>query len=257
VEASSRPKHVDPRADLGLLIVNADDLGINRGATDAIVECYRQSRITSATAMVYMEDSRRAAEIAGSEALPVGLHLNFSSPFTATDVPLVARDRQARLVSLFTRWQLLRWVYIPGIQGLVSACVDDQRRAFVELYGHEPTHCDGHHFLHLAPNVVLADAFRTIPKIRKSLTILKGEKSSLNRALRSFQNDFIERRHLTVDQVRQFPSIAPAGAGSIPHDARVEVVVHPEVAEEQKVLLSDEWSACLTSHRLGSYRDIE
>ena len=93
--------------------------------------------------MVYMEDSRRAAEIARSEGMPVGLHLNVSEILTAPDVPSVVRERHARLVRIFWRMKLMRWVNCPGIQGLVTACVEDQYQGFLDTYGHEPTHWDG------------------------------------------------------------------------------------------------------------------
>src|ERR1700710_640786 len=48
----------------GLLIVNADDWGGERRSTEAIQEAFDAGRVTSTTAMVYMEDSGRAAEIA-------------------------------------------------------------------------------------------------------------------------------------------------------------------------------------------------
>jgi predicted glycoside hydrolase/deacetylase ChbG (UPF0249 family) len=48
-------------ATRGLLIVNADDFGLRPDVTDAIIDVYRAARITSATAMVYMQDGARAA----------------------------------------------------------------------------------------------------------------------------------------------------------------------------------------------------
>ena len=237
--------------------MNADDLGLTRTTTDAIVESYRLSRISSATAMVYMEDSRRAASLLGSCGLPIGLHLNVSTPFTATDVPPEVRERHQRVVHLFKSHRFIRWVYLPGFRDLISACVHDQRLAFHELFKHEPTHCDGHHFYHLAPNILLASSFRTMPKIRKSLTFRKGEKSFVNRWLRTAQNTFIERRHLTVDEVRLFSEVAPRLAEPACPRTRLEVVVHPELAEERRVLLSDEWPAYLARYRLGSYVDVD
>jgi len=61
-----------------MLIINADDWGRSRTETDAALQCYEKGRITSASAMVFMEDSERAADIAKENQVDVGLHLNFS-----------------------------------------------------------------------------------------------------------------------------------------------------------------------------------
>jgi predicted glycoside hydrolase/deacetylase ChbG (UPF0249 family) len=52
--------------------------------TDAAFKCYRGGRITSVSAMVFMQDSERAAKLANNSDLDVGLHLNFSEEFTDT-----------------------------------------------------------------------------------------------------------------------------------------------------------------------------
>jgi YdjC-like protein len=83
---------------LTVLIVNADDLGCAVSATDAILTCHREGAITSATAMVYMEDSDRAARLAVDQRLPVGLHINLTTPFTDRSVPYTVRERQARMI---------------------------------------------------------------------------------------------------------------------------------------------------------------
>jgi len=61
-----------------MLIINADDLGRSVVETDAALRCYSAGRITSVSAMVFMSDSERAAELANGNGLDVGLHLNFS-----------------------------------------------------------------------------------------------------------------------------------------------------------------------------------
>ncbi|PYL02866.1 MAG: chitooligosaccharide deacetylase, partial [Verrucomicrobia bacterium] len=66
-----------------MLIINADDWGCSVAETDAALRCYKGGRITSVSAMVFMEDSERAAELAKENELDVGLHLNFTDKFTA------------------------------------------------------------------------------------------------------------------------------------------------------------------------------
>ena len=70
-----------------MLIINADDWGRSVAETDAALRCYKEGRITSVSAMVFMEDSERAAELAKENELDVGLHLNFTDRFTDESVP--------------------------------------------------------------------------------------------------------------------------------------------------------------------------
>ena len=46
--------------------------------------------------MVYMNDSRRAAELVRASGLPVGLHLNLTQEFEDEAAPSSVRERQAR-----------------------------------------------------------------------------------------------------------------------------------------------------------------
>src|SRR2546426_10477618 len=47
----------------GLLIMNADDWGRDRQTTDRTFECVLRGTVSSVSAMVFMEDSERAATI--------------------------------------------------------------------------------------------------------------------------------------------------------------------------------------------------
>ena len=55
-----------------MLIINADDFGRSVAETDAALRCYVAGRITSVSAMVFMADSERSAELAKENALAVG-----------------------------------------------------------------------------------------------------------------------------------------------------------------------------------------
>ena len=55
-----------------MLIINADDWGRDRTATDTALGCHKNGRISSVTGMVFMADSQRAAELANSAGLDVG-----------------------------------------------------------------------------------------------------------------------------------------------------------------------------------------
>jgi predicted glycoside hydrolase/deacetylase ChbG (UPF0249 family) len=55
-----------------MIIVNADDWGRSPLETDAALACYRDERITSVSAMVFMEDSVRASELAKEAGIDPG-----------------------------------------------------------------------------------------------------------------------------------------------------------------------------------------
>ena len=98
-----------------MLIITADDYGKNRNTTDNILECFARERITSASAMVFMEDSERAASLALRNSLEVGLHLNFTLPFSASNIPPKLREHQNRLVSYLTKHKMFQVIYNPRI----------------------------------------------------------------------------------------------------------------------------------------------
>src|SRR4029077_20309336 len=80
-----------------MLIVNADDLGRCTIATDRIMACTAANRIDAASAMVFMEDSRRAATLATACGLDVGLHINFSESFSGPTIPPSLRRNHERI----------------------------------------------------------------------------------------------------------------------------------------------------------------
>ena len=66
-----------------MLIINADDWGLDVATTDAIAACFERGRLTATSAMVFMDDSIRAAQLALDIGIDVGLHLNLTEPFTS------------------------------------------------------------------------------------------------------------------------------------------------------------------------------
>src|SRR5208337_4418972 len=68
----------DDHGRAGVLIVNADDWGRDRETTERILQCVRCESVSSVSAMVFMEDSERAAVIAQETGIDGGLHLNLT-----------------------------------------------------------------------------------------------------------------------------------------------------------------------------------
>jgi predicted glycoside hydrolase/deacetylase ChbG (UPF0249 family) len=86
-----------------MLIINADDWGRSVVETDAALRCFREKRITSVSAMVFMAGSEQAAELAKENEVDAGLHLNFSEVFTGKNSSGTLREFHGRLVSYLRR----------------------------------------------------------------------------------------------------------------------------------------------------------
>jgi hypothetical protein len=164
----------------GLLIVNADDWGIDDPTTDAILATFQAGLITSTTGMVYMAGSDRAAGLAGEHGVPVGLHINLTEPFSDPATPPEVRARQQRMIERLGKTSglapelpgtsnLMRWIYDPRLQREVDAAIADQVRRFAEIYATPPTHFDGHTHVDLCPNVFLSRAIPRAAKLRNTL----------------------------------------------------------------------------------------
>lgn len=244
----------------GLLIINADDLGAEPETTDAILECFTARRITSASEMVYMKDSRRAARLA--DGLPLGLHLNLTQPFEDADTPGPIRDRQARLVRHFASPRLRRFTYDPRVAGAIESAISDQLGAFEALCGRPPTHFDGHHDVQLSLNVLFA---RTLPwgsRLRGPHT-WQGRRLSPGGIPRAFRHWLISKLYVSTDYVFELKTdpirLGDGGPGqglALADTETVEVVVHPNRRGQQSFLMSDEWGSLVGACRLGSFEDL-
>jgi predicted glycoside hydrolase/deacetylase ChbG (UPF0249 family) len=247
----------------GLLIINGDDWGRSQRATDAILDCYAAGRLTTASAMVYMEDSARAAHLAAAHHLPVGLHLNLTDPYTSDLTPPDVRRRQLRAARFFRAHRFARWLYNPFVAAAVGSAILDQLAEFKSLYGTDPTHIDGHHHIHVTPNVLLAGAVPTGCRMGSSLTFLRGEKPSFNRVWRAAFNRYIRRRHPSVDYLFDLSSIRLSGDDpsssrhlELASCAKVAIVCHPECCDDYTLLMSRAWSEVLREHTTGTYESI-
>src|SRR5437762_12918856 len=140
-----------------MLIINADDWGRSPVETDAALRCYQQGRITSVSAMVFMGDSERAAELAKENKLDVGLHLNFAEPFTGKNYPAELDKYHGRTVRYLMGNKYAQLVYNPFLRREFAYSYEAQAEEFVRLFGRPPSHIDGHHHMHLCANMLLTN----------------------------------------------------------------------------------------------------
>src|SRR5690349_5211180 len=106
-----------------MLTVNADDFGQCLLATDRTMACFAANRVNAASAMVFMEDSERAAAMANASEMNIGLHVNFTEAFTGPYVPPSLRRNHERLHRFLSANKYALLVYNPLL-----------RKAFREVF---------------------------------------------------------------------------------------------------------------------------
>jgi predicted glycoside hydrolase/deacetylase ChbG (UPF0249 family) len=228
----------------GLLIVNADDWGRTSETTDRIQECVGQGVVSSVSAMVFMEDSGRAAAMAVDRGIEAGLHVNFTTSFSGERCPTRLAEHQQALARCLRRSRFAQIIFHPGLvhsfRYVLAAQVDEFRR----LYGKEPDRFDGHHHMHLCTNVL---AQRLLPEgaiVRRSFSFQTGERSWPNRLYRRLVDRQLARRHRIVDFFFSLTPLEHAARWqrivSLARQFVVEVETHPVAPTEYRFLASGE-----------------
>ena len=160
----------------GLLVINADDWGRDSTTTNRILDCCLLGAVSSVSAMVFMEDSERAAAIARERGIEAGLHLNFTAPFSASGVPAGLAQRQQQIACHLLRHRLAQIVFHPGLMRMFEYVAAAQLDEFRRLYGAGPDRIDGHHHMHLCANVLVQNLLPWGTMVRRNFSFDRGEK---------------------------------------------------------------------------------
>ncbi len=226
-----------------MIIVNADDFGRSRAETDAVVTCHKAGRITSTTAMVFMEDSERAAEAAVSLAMDTGLHLNLSQRFTGTRVTDGLRRSHDRIVRFLGSSKYALLLYNPFLRRQFRDVVEAQVEEFARLYGRPPSHIDGHQHLHLCANLLRDKFIPAGSRVRRNFSFWPGEKNALNRYYRRRVDSILARDYSLVDYFFSLEESLKTGrlerVFSLAEASTVELMAHPVYPGEFQYLMSD------------------
>ena len=243
-----------------MLIVNADDWGGWPSATDAILTCFAQGRITSASAMVFMADSERAAALAKDTGLDVGLHVNLNQDFSSPGCPGPVRKSQDRIRRFLKRSKYAQLLYHPLLRQEFRGVFHAQSEEFARLYGHAPSHFDGHRHLHLCANMLWDGIIPAGQKVRRSFSFWPGEKSSLNRAYRHCVDRRLRHRYRTTDYFFALSQCLQgkrlARVAELAKIAKVELMTHPEKAEEYQWLMGDDCQGLTRRLSMRSYAQL-
>ena len=228
----------------GLLIINADDWGRDNETTARMLDCLLRRSVSSVSAMVFMSDSERSAQLAHEHGIDAGLHLNLTLPFSEPACPSNLKERQRKLVVFLTRHPLARVVFHPGLANTFEYVVKSQLEEFGRLYGVSPKRIDGHHHVHLCANVLLGGLLPKGTLVRRNFSFLPGEKSLVNRLYRKAIDNRLARRHQIVDFLFPLAPLEPRARleriRSLAQQHMVEVETHPVNADEYRFLTGSE-----------------
>ena len=142
---------------MSLLVVNADDLGVSRGANLGTLRAHREGIVTSASLAVTTPSYQHAVEscVRACPELGIGLH------FTLTSGRPVSPPQRVPL--LIDRSGFLRWRFLPLLARLGPGSPSpllDQIELELEAQlqkmitdGIQPDHIDGERHVHLLPGV--------------------------------------------------------------------------------------------------------
>jgi|SRR6516225_7202754 len=244
----------------GALIINADDWGRDVDNTNRILECYRRGTVFSASAMVYMKDSERAADIAKEHSVDVGLHLNLTTPFSHQHINARLSEHHQRVCKYLRGNRFAQVVFHPGLTSSFEYVVGSQIEEFRRIYGEAPQRIDGHHHMHLCANVLLKKLLPAGTAARRNFSFQPGEKGALNRWYRMKVDGILAKRHWLTDYFYSLPPLdVPGRLERIFHLAVeniVEVETHPLNAAEHDFLMGGSIVRLLQPLSVASFRSL-
>jgi len=229
---------------ISTVIVNADDWGRNAETTNRIFECIAIGTVSSTSAMVFMEDSERAAALAREREVDCGLHLNFTTQFSAAGRPSRLVEQQERITRYLRGSRLAQAVYHPGLASSFRYVVATQIEEYERIFGCAPRRIDGHHHMHLCANVLFGNLLPADTIARRNFSFRAGEKSGINRQYRKVIDRILAKRHQLTDYFFSLPPLEPPSRIdeilSIARLSIVELETHPVNPAEYEFLIGGE-----------------
>ena len=225
-----------------MLIINADDWGRSKRETDIARACHAMGTVTSVSAMVFMKDSERAAEVARIEGVDTGLHLNFTEAFTGAAPPLL-REFQGRIARFLRCNKYALLFYHPLLRSAFRYVYATQADEYHRLYGRAPARFDGHQHMHLCSNMLFDRIIPRGKRVRGTFSFQRGEKGTLNRTYRAFVQWRMADHYATPDyffalsQCLRFKRLNRVM--ELGRSEHVELMTHPVQADEYAHLTSE------------------
>jgi chitin disaccharide deacetylase len=136
------------------IIICADDYGISPAVSAAIRDLIAHGRINATSVMVAAltfdrAEAAKLRDVAGKHAA-VGLHVTLTAPFA----PLTQNFEPLRHGAFLSLATTLRRAHLRTLRPkLLTAEISRQFAAFVAAFGRPPDFVDGHHHVHLFPQI--------------------------------------------------------------------------------------------------------
>jgi nucleoside-diphosphate-sugar epimerase len=207
-----------------------------------IVECAQHGTISA------VMDSERAAAIVRDRGMHAGLHLNFTTPFSAPGCSRQLWQAQQAIGRYLRRHRLAQVLFHPGLARPFEQVVTAQLAEFQRLYGSAPHRIDGHHHMHLCANVLLEGLLPLGTVVRRNFSFQAGEKGAWNRLYRRLVDRLLGRRHRLADFLFSLSPLEPPDRLgrilALARDFVVEVETHPIAPQEHGFLVSGEIFRC-------------
>lgn len=232
-------KTAQPKED-GKLIVNADDWGRDTHTTNKTLDCLLNGAVSSVSAMVFMGDSERAADLAHESGVDAGLHLNLTSLYSMRRPASRLIEHQQRVSAFLMSNRLAPVIIHPGLRGSFEYLVEAQLQEYQRLYGAPVRRVDGHHHMHLCANVLQQKLLPPGIIVRRNFSFRQGEKTRVNRAYRRWQDKSLAGRYRLTDFFFALPPIETCRLAHIltlAHRYKVEVETHPLIEHEYRFLM--------------------
>lgn len=231
----------EPARQEAIAILNADDWGWNIEATNRILDCVRRGTVSSVSAMVFMEASERAALMALENNVDVGLHLNFTTPFTGRAIPTQLLEHQRSVARFLRSHRYAPIMFHPRLMNSFEYVVRRQIEEHERIFGSAPNRLDGHHHMHLCANVLMQGLLPRRAIVRRNLSFAPGEKRLANRWFRRVEDELLVRRHRTAEFFFDLlPTVQPRmnNICALARRHNVEIETHPARADEYRFLMN-------------------
>jgi len=234
-----------------MLIINADDWGASISTTSRIEECIKAGVTDTASAMMFMRDSRRACGIIKNLKIDTALHLNFTTPFDGDNVSERLLESQLKIISYLKSRKSAQFIYNPMLQRHFDYVYKAQYGEYCKLFGNTPQRIDGHNHMHLCANMLAGRFIPVKTRVRRNIHFVNEKKSIFNRAYRSIIDSYLTKRYCCTDyflHIHQFMHdnkeecvSGLKNLAELSKTADIELLVHPHQQEDYEFLMSEEF----------------
>jgi len=224
------------------LLINADDFGLHESCSKAILEAFANGYISSTSMCAngaYFDEACRLGKAKQLEKR-IGIHLNLTEGLPITDA--IRRNPNfcgelGQFHGHVSRLKPLTGRDKKMVDGELSAQIERMRTNGLPI-----THADSHHHIHTAlfiSPVVLGVLERyEIKKIRIHRNV--GSIPFPKQVVKYLYNNFLLRKGFyTVDRFGSFADFILAT--EIHRDSTIEIMVHPEYDDQQRLIDKTNW----------------